>query len=321
MKKIDNFYIFYPICCIFIFLRLEIFYGSDIAAPFTDDFYYYLTTAKNFINLGSTTFDKISLTNGFQPLWFLVITSVYFFFQNNIIFNIIIIFLIFILTFFSYLNFKKYLIGNNFSLSESMFVSSLACYLSLFFSKNGMEISLAIFFFSWSLLYYNRNLLIFCLLSFATFLSRLEFLIFYFIFLSDELLIKKKIFDFKNTLSENKVINELKKNDIHLICLAGFMKILSKSFIKNFKGKILNIHPSLLPKYKGLNTHERAINNKDKYSGCTVHFVNSKLDSGEIINQKKVRIKKLDNPKTLAKRILIQEHKLYPAAIIKALSL
>jgi len=133
--------------------------------------------------------------------------------------------------------------------------------------------------------------------------------------------IKKKVFDFKNTLSEKKVINELKKRDIHLICLAGFMKILSKSFIKNFKGKILNIHPSLLPKYKGLNTHERAIRNKDKYSGCTVHFVNSRLDSGEIINQKKVRIKKIDTPKTLAKRILIQEHKLYPAAIIKVLSL
>ena len=133
--------------------------------------------------------------------------------------------------------------------------------------------------------------------------------------------IKKKVFDFKNALSEKKVINELKKNDIHLICLAGFMKILSKNFIENFKGKILNIHPSLLPKYKGLNTHDRAIRNKDKYSGCTVHFVNSRLDSGKIINQKKVRIKKLDTPKTLAKRILIQEHKLYPAAIIKALSL
>jgi len=133
--------------------------------------------------------------------------------------------------------------------------------------------------------------------------------------------IKKKVFDFKNTLSEKKVINELKKNDIHLICLAGFMKILSKKFVKNFKGKILNIHPSLLPKYKGLNTHERAIRNKDKYSGCTVHFVNYRLDSGKIINQKQVRIKKLDTPKTLAKRILIQEHKLYPAAIIKALSL
>ena len=133
--------------------------------------------------------------------------------------------------------------------------------------------------------------------------------------------ITKKIFSFKNTLSEKKVINELKKSDIHLICLAGFMKILSNNFIQNFKGKILNIHPSLLPKYKWLNTHERAIRNKDKYSGCTVHFVNSRLDSGEIIKQKKVRIQKLDTPKTLAKRILIQEHKLYPAAIMKALSL
>mgnify|MGYP001158898711 FL=1 len=133
--------------------------------------------------------------------------------------------------------------------------------------------------------------------------------------------IKKKVFDFKNTLSEKKVIYELKKNNINLICLAGFMKILSKSFIKNFKGKILNIHPSLLPKYKGLNTHERAIKNKDKYSGCTVHFVNSKLDSGKIISQKKVKINKFDTPKSLAKRILIQEHKLYPAAIMKVLSL
>ena len=132
--------------------------------------------------------------------------------------------------------------------------------------------------------------------------------------------IKKKVFDFKNALPEKKIIDELKKNNIDLICLAGFMKILSKSFIKNFRGKILNIHPSLLPKYKGLNTHEKAIKNKDKYSGCTVHFVNSKLDSGKIINQKKVRIKKFDTPKSLAKRILIQEHKLYPAAIIKIIS-
>ena len=133
--------------------------------------------------------------------------------------------------------------------------------------------------------------------------------------------IKKKVFNFKNELSEKKIINELKKNNINLICLAGFMKILSKSFIMNFKGQILNIHPSLLPKYKGLNTHERAIRNKDKYSGCTVHFVSSKLDSGKIIKQKKVKINKFDTPKTLAKRILIQKHKLYPAAIIKALSL
>ncbi|MDC0898358.1 phosphoribosylglycinamide formyltransferase [Candidatus Pelagibacter sp.] len=133
--------------------------------------------------------------------------------------------------------------------------------------------------------------------------------------------IKKKVFNFNSTISEKKVINELKKNNINLICLAGFMKILSKEFIKNFNGKILNIHPSLLPKYKGLNTHVKAIKNKDKYSGCTVHLVNSKLDSGKIIDQKKVRINKLDTPKTLAKKILVQEHKLYPEAIIKLLNL
>jgi phosphoribosylglycinamide formyltransferase-1 len=132
--------------------------------------------------------------------------------------------------------------------------------------------------------------------------------------------IKKKVFDFKNSSSDKKIIKELIKNNINLICLAGFMKILSRSFIKSFKGKIINIHPSLLPKYKGLNTHEKAIKNKDKYSGCTVHFVNSKLDSGKIINQKKVKINKFDTPKTLAKKILAQEHKLYPAAIMKILS-
>ena len=134
--------------------------------------------------------------------------------------------------------------------------------------------------------------------------------------------IKKKIFNFKrNVLVDRKLILLLKKNNINLICLAGFMKILSKNFIKIFKGKILNIHPSLLPKYKGLNTHERALKNKDKYSGCTVHFVNSKLDSGKIILQKRVKIKKNDTSKTLAKRILVQEHKLYPKAILKIFSL
>ena len=129
--------------------------------------------------------------------------------------------------------------------------------------------------------------------------------------------IKKKVFDFKNALSEKKVIHQLKKDNINLICLAGFMKILSRNFIKNFKGKILNIHPSLLPKFKGLNTHERVIKNNEKYSGCTVHYVNYKLDSGRIILQKKVKIKKNDTPKKLAKRILIEEHKLYPKAILK----
>ena len=134
--------------------------------------------------------------------------------------------------------------------------------------------------------------------------------------------IKKKIFNFKrNYLVDRKLILLLKRNNINLICLAGFMKILSKNFIKKFKGKILNIHPSLLPKYKGLNTHERALKNKDKYSGCTVHFVNSRLDSGKIILQKRVIIRKNDTSKTLAKRILVQEHKLYPKAILKIFSL
>ena len=99
------------------------------------------------------------------------------------------------------------------------------------------------------------------------------------------------------------------------------MRILSKDFIRDFKGKILNIHPSLLPKYKGLNTHQRVLKNREKYSGCTVHFVNSKLDSGKIILQKKVKISKNETEASLAKKILFQEHKLYPKAILKAFSL
>ena len=95
------------------------------------------------------------------------------------------------------------------------------------------------------------------------------------------------------------------------------MKILSKEFIKKFDGKIINIHPSLLPKYKGLNTHARAINNKDKLAGCSVHYVTSKLDSGKIILQKKVKISARDTPNTLAKKVLKEEHKLYPSAIMK----
>ena len=109
--------------------------------------------------------------------------------------------------------------------------------------------------------------------------------------------IKKKIYNYdKKRISEKKILKDLKSNEIKLICLAGFMKILSKDFIKKFKGKILNIHPSLLPKYKGLNTHYRAIQNKEKYSGCTVHFVSSKLDSGKIILQKKLNYQKKKHP-------------------------
>jgi len=134
--------------------------------------------------------------------------------------------------------------------------------------------------------------------------------------------IKKKILNFKNkNFSERKLLSFLKINNIEMICLAGFMKILSKNFIKKFKGKILNIHPSLLPKYKGLNTHKRALKNKEKYSGCTVHFVNSRLDSGKIILQKKVKITKNETENSLSKKILVQEHKLYPKAILKSFNL
>ena len=131
-------------------------------------------------------------------------------------------------------------------------------------------------------------------------------------------LIKMKIYDFTNKKkAEFLILKDLKKNRIDLICLAGFMKILSPDFIKKFKGKILNIHPSLLPRYKGLNTHARAIKNKDKYSGCTVHLVNAKLDSGKIILQKKIRVFKKHTVYKLKKRVQKQEYKLYPKAISK----
>ena len=130
--------------------------------------------------------------------------------------------------------------------------------------------------------------------------------------------IKKKIFSFVNFKdTEKDILLLLKKENIKFICLAGFMKILSNSFINNFDGKIINIHPSLLPKYKGLNTHIKAIKNKDKFSGCSVHYVTTKLDSGKIILQKKVKITTKDNAVSLAKKILKQEHKIYPAAIMK----
>tara|TARA_X000000368_G_scaffold73516_1_gene54007 strand:+ start:83 stop:664 length:582 start_codon:yes stop_codon:yes gene_type:complete len=134
--------------------------------------------------------------------------------------------------------------------------------------------------------------------------------------------IKKKVLNFKNkNQSEKKLLSILKKNNIKMICLAGFMKILSRKFINKFKGKIINIHPSLLPKYKGLNTHQRVLINNEKYSGCTVHFVNSKLDSGKIILQKKVKITKKETTNSLTKKILVEEHKLYAKAILKVFSL
>jgi phosphoribosylglycinamide formyltransferase-1 len=119
---------------------------------------------------------------------------------------------------------------------------------------------------------------------------------------------------------ENKSLKLIKKYNVDIICLAGFMKILSANFIKKFSKPILNIHPSLLPKYKGLNTHERAIKNKDKFSGATVHKVTQKLDSGKIILQKKVKILKIDNLRSLAKKVLKIEHEIYPKAIEKFLT-
>lgn len=130
--------------------------------------------------------------------------------------------------------------------------------------------------------------------------------------------IKSIVVKYRDRLkAEKEILYAVNKNSIKLICLAGFMKILSKKFIKNFKGKILNIHPSLLPKYKGLDAHSKVIENKEKFSGCTVHLVNSHLDSGKIILQKKIKVLKKDNESSLAKKILKLEHKLYPKAILK----
>ena len=126
------------------------------------------------------------------------------------------------------------------------------------------------------------------------------------------------IVNYKNKkIAEQKILFNLKKNNVDLICLAGFMKILSKEVINKYKGKILNIHPSLLPKYKGLNTHQRTIDNKEKYSGFTIHLVNKKLDSGKIIFQKKLKIFINDTANILKKRIRKFENKHYPLVLSK----
>ena len=129
--------------------------------------------------------------------------------------------------------------------------------------------------------------------------------------------INKRIFNFNNKKIDNQLLKFIQKKEIKFICLAGFMRILSNKFLKSFNGKIINIHPSLLPKYKGLNTHKKVIQNKDKFSGCSVHFVNTKLDSGKIIMKKKVKVYKKDTVRALSNRVLRAEHKLYPMAILK----
>ena len=132
--------------------------------------------------------------------------------------------------------------------------------------------------------------------------------------------IKFKIVNFSKNQEINNLLKFLNFNNIRLICLAGFLEILSKKFIKLFKGKIINIHPSLLPKYKGLNTHKRVLENNEKFTGCSVHFVNEKLDGGKIILQKKIKIFKKDDVTSLKNRVLKEEYKLYPKSIIKILS-
>jgi len=120
---------------------------------------------------------------------------------------------------------------------------------------------------------------------------------------------------FKNY--ENKILLNLKKYNISFICLAGFMKIISKNIINRYQGKIINIHPSLLPKFKGLNTFTRMLKNKEKKAGCTVHFVNAKLDSGNVIIQKNFNIVDKDNEITLKNKTQKLEYRAFPEAIIR----
>ena len=123
-------------------------------------------------------------------------------------------------------------------------------------------------------------------------------------------------------LNLNKIIDlesalkELYKKNISLICLAGYMKILNKKFINRFNKKIINIHPSLLPKYKGLNTFKRVLNNNEKLTGCTVHYVNKKLDGGKIILKKKVFIESSDDEETLKAKVQVKEYRAYSESII-----
>ena len=124
------------------------------------------------------------------------------------------------------------------------------------------------------------------------------------------LLINTKSRNYENTL-----LMSLKKYKISLICLAGYMKILSKKLIDHYPNKIINIHPSLLPKYKGLNTHQRVLENNETKTGCTVHYVNQEMDGGKIILQREVEISAEDTQTSVSKKVLKEEHIIYPKAI------
>jgi formyltetrahydrofolate-dependent phosphoribosylglycinamide formyltransferase len=108
---------------------------------------------------------------------------------------------------------------------------------------------------------------------------------------------------------------ELRRHDVQVIALAGYMRLLSPEFIAGWRGRILNIHPSLLPAYKGLDTHARAIAAGELHAGCSVHIVTEALDDGPVLAQAQVRIRERDTPETLAERVLVEEHKLYPQAL------
>ena len=125
------------------------------------------------------------------------------------------------------------------------------------------------------------------------------------------------LIDTKNKNYENKILLNLKKHKISFICLAGFMKIVSKKIINTYNKKIINIHPSLLPKFKGLNTFSRVIKNREKKTGCTVHYVNSKLDDGDIIVKKMFYLNANENERTLKQKTQQLEYRAYPEAIIK----
>lgn len=119
----------------------------------------------------------------------------------------------------------------------------------------------------------------------------------------------------KNDSNLTTVQKQIKNHNCDLIVLAGFMRIIPENFIKSFEYNIINIHPSLLPKYKGLHTHQRVIDNKDKMHGATVHYVNARLDGGKIISQSKIKVLESDTPESLASRLLFREHSLLPHTI------
>lgn len=116
---------------------------------------------------------------------------------------------------------------------------------------------------------------------------------------------------------EKKLHGTLVSHNVEIVVCAGFMRKLTGSFTRQWEGSIINIHPSLLPKYKGLNTHQRAIDAGDKEAGCTVHYVTAELDSGPNIMQASVPILEGDTPDTLAKRILPKEHRIFPLSLAK----